>query len=99
MEIIQSGNSDSEDSDTKNEQSDEYVMVVQEKPMPNQPQKRRKTMRFKGLVGKQELLIILDSGSAGTSISEATAKLFESQLQPCQELKFATTDGTPTISK
>jgi hypothetical protein len=55
-------------------------------------------MRFRGYVGKQELLILLDSGRAGTFISEEVARKFQHQLQSCEQLTFSTADGTPMTS-
>lgn len=55
-------------------------------------------MRFKGMEGKQELLILLDSGSAGTFISSAMAQSLSSQLQPCGPQQFTKADGTPMLS-
>jgi len=43
-------------------------------------------MRFKGLVGKQEVFILLDSGSAATFISQELAQQFSHKLQPCEAL-------------
>jgi hypothetical protein len=50
------------------------------------------------MVGKQDLLILLDSGSAGTFISEHVAQQLQSQLQDCEELQFTTANGSPMVS-
>jgi hypothetical protein len=92
-----SPNSESETSDVEPDNSKDSILSVQTQPSV-QLQKRRKTMRFRGLVGKQDLLILLDSGSAGTFISQAVAQQFQSAVKPCEELKFTTANGSPLIS-
>jgi hypothetical protein len=73
-------------------------MAMNVEPTPTNPVQRKRTIRFRGLVGKQELLILLDSGSSRTFISEALAQKYKSQLAPCQELQLTTADGAPMIS-
>lgn len=92
-----SPNSESDTSDVEPENSDDCILSVQNQPS-TQVLKRRKTMRFCGLVSKQELLILLDSGSACTFISESVARQFQSAVKPCEELKFTTADGSPMVS-
>jgi hypothetical protein len=75
--------SGSEEGGTNNEQLAECVMAVQPTPDPSHVPKRRKTIRFRGFIGKQELSILLDSGSSGTFISESVAQGCKSQLKPC----------------
>jgi hypothetical protein len=73
-------------------------MAVQPTAVAEDKSKKRKTMRFHGMVGKKELLILLDSGSAGTFISEQVANQCQSLLQECAELHFTTADGSPMVS-
>jgi hypothetical protein len=73
-------------------------MAVQSTPNPSQVPKRRKTIRFGGFIGKQELSILLDSGSSSTFISEYVAQGCKSQLKPCSELQFVAADGLPMVS-
>jgi hypothetical protein len=59
--------------------------------------KKRKTVRFQGFIGKQELLILLDSGSTTTFISkEFAAKLYQ-QEQECPPLKYTAANGSPML--
>ena len=90
----------SEDSDSDTEYPEDCVLSLPIMPSQSEqvPPKRRKTMRFRGLVDKQEILILLDSGSACTFISQDLASHFHQQLQPCEPLHFATSDGTPMLS-
>jgi len=90
-------NSESDTSDIDPDSTTDCVLSVQDLPS-EKLKKRRKTMRFKGLVGKQELLILLDSGSAGTFVSQAVAQQFQSSVQSCEELHFTTADGSPMTS-
>ena len=92
-----SSDEDSDSSDTKPDCPEDCVMAVQ-KELSAQPPKSRKTLRFRGFVGKQELLILLDSGSAGTFISQHVAQKFQSSLLSCDELHFTTADGCPMLS-
>jgi len=55
-------------------------------------------MCFRGMAGKQDLLILLDSGSAGTFISTEVAQHLSPQLQPCEPQQFFTADSTAMVS-
>jgi len=55
-------------------------------------------MRFRGIIEQQDVLILLDSGSACTFINEELASQFQHKLQPCEPLQFTTADGTPMLS-
>jgi hypothetical protein len=81
MEIIQMGaDSKAKESDSEHDKVEEGIMVVQAVPNSGQKissalqPKKRKTMIFIFMLGKQELLILLDSVSSGTSINEATTQ-------------------------
>ena len=91
------GVSDSESSEPDEDVSEGFVMAVQHQ-QSDHPKLVRKTMRFKGLVGKHELLILLDSGSAGTFVSSSMAQQFPSLVQACDSQQFSTADGTPMVS-
>jgi hypothetical protein len=93
--LDQTSDTDSIDGDT--DTAEDTVMYVQPSVIA-QPQKRRRTMRFRVSVGKRDLLILLDFGSAGTFISEEVAQQFPSLLQSCAPLQFSTADGTPMTS-
>ena len=91
------GVSDSESSEPDEDVSEGFVMAVQHQ-QSDHLKLVRKTMRFKGLVGKHELLILLDSGSAGTFVSSSMAQQFPSLVQGCDSQQFSTADGTPMVS-
>ncbi|WVZ79457.1 hypothetical protein U9M48_027033 [Paspalum notatum var. saurae] len=55
---------------------------------------KRKTMRLQGYIGKESVLILVDSGSVGTFVSkELAARLPYAQL-PCEEAQFTAADGS-----
>ena len=61
-------------------------------------QKKRQTIRFRGCIGKQEVLILLDSGSVGTFISQQVAYRISQPSKPCEHIQFFTADGSPMVS-
>jgi hypothetical protein len=99
LEVFQiDADSETGDSDTKPESVEECIMSMQPQHVSSSQSVKRKTIRFKGMVGKRELLILLDYGSVGKFINEEVAQHFQSQLQPCEQLQFSTADGTPLTS-
>lgn len=60
--------------------------------------KRRKTMRFQGFVCKKEILILLDSGSAATFISDELASRLHCEQVACEKIKYSTAHGSPLES-
>lgn len=59
---------------------------------------KRQTMRFRGFVGKQEILILLDSGSVATFVSEQLVSQCALTTLPCEPMTFTTADGSPMQS-
>lgn len=55
-------------------------------------------MRFQGFVGKKEILILLDSGSAATFISDELASQLHREQVACEKIKYSTADGSPLKS-
>jgi hypothetical protein len=99
MEILQAdSSSDCEIGDSEPDNIEDCLLSVQDSSDTPATVKRRKTMRFHGTTGKQDILILLDSGSADTFISEHVAQHFKSTLQACAELQFSTADGSPMVS-
>ncbi|CAN6252343.1 unnamed protein product [Urochloa humidicola] len=91
--------SDAASSDSDEDQDEVCVVAVEGEPVEVKKQKKkRNTMRFIGFVGKQEISILLDSGSAGTFISQDLASRLQPQLQDCETLNFRTADGKPLTS-
>ena len=98
MELLQlDASTDSDSSDTEDDSAAGFVMAVH-KHLPAHLKPKRRTMRFRGMAGKQDLLILLDSGSAGTFTSTEVAQHLSPQLQPCEPQQFFTADGTAMLS-
>jgi len=98
---IQSGLSSADnDSDSEDDFVEDCVMALPLVPAQQAPDRpaKRKTMRFRGIIEQQDVLILLDSGSACTFINEELASQFQHKLQPCEPLQFTTADGTPMLS-
>lgn len=54
---------------------------------------KRRTMKLHGGVGKLEILILVDSGSMGTFISDMLAKQLQLPITSCEPSQFVATDG------
>ena len=52
-------------------------------------------MKLKGNVGNQEVLILIDSGSVGTFVSEHLADKLQMPTSCCPPTKFIAADGSP----
>jgi len=77
----------------QDDSADEVIMAVKEDQSNSVVKKKRKTIRFQGFIGKHEILILVDSGSVGTFVSESLVSVLNLQTQPCEQLQFTTTDG------
>lgn len=56
---------------------------------------KRKTLKLCGKVGKTDILILVDSGSVGTFISQQLAAQIPYKLVQCQVSHFVAADGGP----
>lgn len=89
-------NSSEEDSEA---QAGQVVMAV--KPVASSIadlKKRNRTLRLRGHIGSQEILILVDSGSAATFISTQVASKLQHSLKDCETLNFVAADGSPMVS-
>lgn len=80
------------DSADDSEVPDEVVLAVDHSD--SAPVAKR-TMKIHGKVGKLEVLILIDSGSVGSFISNQLAMKLQLPLTDCAPAKFVTTDGSP----
>lgn len=71
------------------------VMAVQQ---TSQNTKKGRTLRFRGVIGQQEILILLDSGSAGTFITAELAEKLKLAREACNPLSFMAADGSTMVS-
>uniref|UniRef100_A0A0A8Y0Z0 Uncharacterized protein n=1 Tax=Arundo donax TaxID=35708 RepID=A0A0A8Y0Z0_ARUDO len=91
LEILQIDEGPQFDSSDDEEELDEVVLAVQQNP--SRPRKKRKTMRFRGFIGKQEVLILVDSCSVGTFISDSMAQKLQYPIPSCEEERYSAADG------
>lgn len=90
-----------EEEDSKPENVEEAVMALSDvQPSENVTlsSSKRQTVKFRGFIGKQEILILLDSGSIGTFVSEQLVQTCGLQVKQCQPMTFSTADGSPMQS-
>lgn len=59
--------------------------------------KRRRTLKLCGQIGKQQILILVDSGSVGTFVSDALVHRLQLPTVPSDPMKFVTADGSPML--
>lgn len=97
LEMFQLDNSPDHDASDCDD-SEEIIMAMQDVQPDQNTKKKRRTMRFRGFIGKQEILILLDSGSAGTFVNDTVASSLTLQPQPCDTIQFTTADGSPMSS-
>jgi hypothetical protein len=100
MELL---DSDSEGNSSESDSIGDDLCVLTTNPAQESHQicqspGKRKTMRFRGFIGKQELLILLDSGSARTFITPEVANSISQSIQSCTSLQFSAADGSPMVS-
>jgi hypothetical protein len=96
MEVLDfQSDSDSESGD----QCEDQICVVMDtaKNLDTGQMKRRKTMRFPGFIGKQEVLILLDFGSACTFITSDLAQQIQQHQQSYEALHFSAANGSPMV--
>lgn len=69
----------------------EIVMAVGD----TSPKMKRKTMRLHGVVGDQDVLILVDSGSVGTFVSAKLADKRKHPAEYCEPAQYVAADGSP----
>lgn len=90
--------SEGDDEVQEPEMVEETLMVVSDSgnQVPSQLwSDSRQTIRFKGFIGKQEMLILLDSGSVKTFVSEQLVTTCALKVTSCSPMTFSTADGSP----
>lgn len=99
MDMFQLNTEYDSDGDDTEPEPEQVVLAVQAPSSSGiAAPKKRKTMRFRGFIGKQEILILLDSGSMSTSIREDLANSLNQNAQPCESLKYTAANGTTMLS-
>lgn len=93
MDVVQvesEPNYTSEEEDTE-APAGQVVMTIQQ---PTMNIKKGKTLRFKGCIDQQEILILLDSSSLGTFISSELVEKLHLVLRDCDPVQFMSADGS-----
>lgn len=80
---------------SEEEPSEEVVLAVGKEDSTSTA--KRRTLKLQGTVGKVHILILVDSGSVGTFISDQLAQQLQLPLVPCTVAKFVTADGSPML--
>jgi hypothetical protein len=70
-------------------------MAVQPSP---QAVKKRRTLRFRGSIGQQEFLILLDSGSSVTFINSNLVTKLNLLKEGCDPIQFMLAEGSTMLS-
>jgi hypothetical protein len=86
LEVMQQGSSSTEEVDTKSISSDDEEELLSLSLSAVQGIQGPKTLKLQGLIQKQEILILVDSGSSSTFISSATATRLQLPQQQAPEL-------------
>lgn len=60
-------------------------------------QEKKQNLRLSGFIGQQEVLILLDTGSVGTFVSQELANQITQAKQSCEPQQF-TADGNLMVS-
>lgn len=81
IEPVEDGSDDESDTPLDSESP---VLAISDKTEPKQP--TRRTMKLLGTIGKQHVLILVDSGSIGTFVSNTLVDKLQLPTVPCTEL-------------
>lgn len=84
-----------QDSNTKKEEVDDVVMAIGHSDVSVLP--KRRTMKLSGKVGKLDILILVDSGSVGTFISDILAQQLQLPITSYESAQFLAADGGPMV--
>jgi hypothetical protein len=90
LEVLDYSDGESSDEGDLTTPADSSLMSV---ASPSKAGSRRRTMQFKGMIGKQEVLLLVDSGSITSFISEEVAKQQQLQVKPIASEQFTVADG------
>lgn len=80
--------------DDLDDSTDEIIMAVKEDQSDSVTTKKRRTIRFRGFIGKKEIIILLDSDSVNTFVSDTVVSSLNLQTDQCEQLKFTTANGS-----
>jgi hypothetical protein len=84
-------NDDLEEIQSELIESDETVMAVQDQA--DGPKARRQTLKLLAQIGKQQVLVLVDSRSIGTFVSDRLVQTLGLPMESCQQAMFKAVDG------
>ncbi|WVZ81498.1 hypothetical protein U9M48_028869 [Paspalum notatum var. saurae] len=90
LEVFQLGETSTSDPGEEEDPTEEVVLSVTSPPHVGST---RKTMKLLGHIGKHQVLILVDSGSVGTFISEQLVSRLKLATEPCDNAVFKAADG------
>lgn len=86
-------------SDTKGDSdSDEGAKVSSISEVSTSKMKRHKTIRLLGMIGQQQILVLIDYGSVGTFVSEAMVQRLTLSTVSVPAMQYSAADGSPMHS-
>ena len=91
FDALEFSESESGNDQKTEEESPDTIHALQSDPSVKTS--KRRTMKILGKVGKQQVLILVDSGSIGTFVSEELVKRLKLATTPCTESTFKSADG------
>lgn len=89
--MLDYSDSDSSDEDDMSRPADSSLMAVADSL--HKPQKRRRTMQCRGLIGKQEVLVLVDSGSVSSFVREVVVQQEQLTATSIPQEQFTVADG------
>jgi hypothetical protein len=97
LEVLQIDDDDSHSSSGSSTASEDDLMLLAPLAAPSKP-KARQTMRLHGMVGKQHILILVDSGANASFISTDLSAQLGRELQDTTPACFVAANGAPLVS-
>lgn len=91
LDIIQPEQQGSYSTDESSEAEDEDVFVLSQ--CANEGVQGKKTIKISGIVNQQEILILIDSGSSCTFLSDKAAKLLNCQVTTASPVSVTVANG------
>jgi len=82
-------------SEPSEDETEDYDVLMAVSSNAQSDLSKRKTMRLHGIVQGVKVVILVDSGSIGTFISENLANHLSDRLAPCSASQFTTADDSP----
>jgi len=91
LEVLDHSDGDTSDDGDLCSPVDSSLMALSTASVPTQ--KKRRTMQLQGFIGKQEVLILVDSGSVSSFISESVVQQQKLSVTPISSEHFVVADG------